>query len=166
MAHLVTNELSNYVLEELDNQGLGVNPNMDMPKPELPFDITGLGDEDLMILYTQFVIFSDFVNTQLSCAVIDEKELERQLSGLESSKLMQYTASAGAKTSVTAVKALVEDDDDIRSLKVQHLQKYAYRKMLETLANNSERDSAVCSRELTRRTSGDNFKTRSRKFVV
>lgn len=166
MAHLITNELSNYVLEELGNQGLGVNPNLDIPTPELPTDITLLGDEDLMVLYTHFVIFSDFVNTQLSCAVIDEKELDRQLSGLESAKMMKYTASAGAKASVTAVKALVEDDDDIRKLKIQHIQKYAYRKMLETLANNSERDSAVCSRELTRRTSGDNFKTRSRKFNV
>lgn len=166
MAHLITNELSNYVLEELGTQGLGVNPTLDIPTPELPTDITLLGDEDLMVLYTHFVIFSDFVNTQLSCAVIDEKELDRQLSGLESAKMMKYTASAGTKASVTAVKALVEDDDDIRKLKIQHIQKYAYRKMLETLANNSERDSAVCSRELTRRTSGDNFKTRSRKFNV
>jgi hypothetical protein len=166
MAHLVTNDLSNYVLGELAAQGLGVNPNLDIPNPELPTDITVLSDEDLMILYTQFVIFSDFVNTQLSCAIIDEKEMDRQLASLESAKMMKYTASAGAKTSVTAVKALVEDDEDVYKLKIQHLQKYAYRKMLETLANNSERDSAVCSRELTRRTSGDNFKTRSRKFVV
>lgn len=166
MAHLVTAELSQYVLNELSDQGLAVNPNLDVPKPELPLDITGIDDEDLMILYTQFVIFSDFVNTQLSCAVIDEKELERQLSALESAKMMDYNASAGPKTSVTAVKALVEADDDIRKLKIQHIQKYAYRKMLETMANNSERDSAVCSRELTRRTAGDNFKTRSRKFVV
>jgi hypothetical protein len=119
-----------------------------------------------MVLYTQFVAFSDFVNTQLACAVIDEKELERQINLAEAEAMVSQSGTSSTKTTVTAMKASMELEPGIRTTKLQHLQKYAYRKMLETQANNTERHSAVCSRELTRRTSSDNFKTRSRKFVI
>lgn len=166
MTNLITDQTSSSILDMLDGQGLGVDRAPDLNRPSLPEDITELGDEELMVLYTQFVSFSDFVNTQLSCAIIDEKELERLVDVAESGELMRQTGLANAKTSVTAIKALVELADSVREAKIAHIQKYAYRKLLETLANNSERDSAVCSRELTRRTSGDNFKTRSRKFTA
>jgi hypothetical protein len=74
--------------------------------------------------------------------------------------------SENPKSTVTSLKAMADSDESINALKKEHLNKYAYRKVLETMANNCERSSAVCSRELTRRTSGDNFKTRTRKFTV
>jgi hypothetical protein len=74
--------------------------------------------------------------------------------------------SANAKTTVTIIKALVDGDPTLADIRQESLVKYSYRKMLETMVNNYERSTAVCSRELTRRTSGDNFKTRSRKFTA
>jgi hypothetical protein len=162
---LITNDTSKYVLDALDKQGLSVDRELDLVKPELPADITELGDEELMLLYTQFSAYSDFVNTQLACAIMDEKEAE-QTAEYEESMAMLRQQSTNSKTTVTVMKAMVDSDPDIRFLKQDKLNKYAYRKMLETMANNCERSSAVCSRELTRRTSGDNFKTRTRKFTT
>lgn len=164
-AELITNSVSKYVLDEMDKQGLLVDREVELDRPSMPADITELNDEDLMLLYTKFSAYSDFVNTQLSCAIVDEKDLERQVD-YEESMAMLRLQSQHPKTTVTALKAMVDSDDNIRSLKQDHLNKYAYRKMLETMANNCERSSAVCSRELTRRTAGDNFKTRTRKFTI
>ena len=165
MSNLITNDASRYVLDTLDEQGLGIERETNIPRPSLPADITELNDEDLMILYTQFSAYSDFVNTQLSCAVVDEKDLERQVDYEESMAMLRLQAS-NPNTTGTALKAMVDSDPSIKDLKQAHMNKYAYRKVLETLANNCERSSAVCSRELTRRTSGDNFKTRTRKFTI
>lgn len=164
MSELITGELSSYIIDQLDEQGILVTKDAQNYRPHLPEDITELEDADLMVLYTQFIAYSDFLNTQLACAIIDEKELERQIGVSEASNMI--TLGANSKTTVTAMKATMEVNPEVRDLKIQHLQKYAYRKMLETLANNTERHSAVCSRELTRRTAGDSYKTRSRKFTA
>lgn len=165
MSNLITGDASKYVLDTLDEQGLGIERETTMPRPNLPADITVLDDEDLMRLYTHFSAYSDFVNTQLSCAIVDEKEIERQVD-YEESMAMLRLQDTHPKTTVTALKAMVDSEGSIKELKQDHMNKYAYRKVLETLANNCERSSAVCSRELTRRTSGDNFKTRNRKFNI
>lgn len=165
MTNLITGDSSKYVLDTLDQQGLGVERETTMPRPSLPADITVLDDEDLMRLYTHFSAYSDFVNTQLACAIVDEKDLERQVDYEESMAMLKLQAS-NPKTTVTALKAMVDSDPNIKSLKQEHINKYSYRKVLETMANNCERSSSVCSRELTRRTAGDNFKTRTRKFTI
>ena len=164
MSELITGDLSSYIVSQLDEQGIAIPKVAATYRPDLPEDITELEDEDLMVLYTQFIAYSDFLNTQLACAIIDEKELERRIGLAEAENMI--TQSTGTKTTVTAMKATLEVNDEVRAAKVEHLQKYAYRKMLETIANNTERHSAVCSRELTRRTAGDNYKTRSRKFTI
>jgi len=66
---------------------------------------------------------------------------------------------------VTLVRPQVASNKDVVELKEEHMHKFAYRKLIETMANNYDRGSSVCSRELTRRTSNDNFKTRAKKFT-
>lgn len=165
MSKLITSETSSYVLDTLDQQGLGLDRETFMPQPKLPGDITEIDDKDLMRLYTHFSAYSDFVNTQLACAIIDEKEAQRNIEYAESEAMLRHQ-SANAKTTVTIIKALVDGDPTLSDLRTDALNKYSYRKMLETMANNLERNTSVCSRELTRRTSGDNFKTRSNRFTA
>ena len=165
MSKLILDEVSDNILTELDTQGLPVDREVELIRPQLPPDITEVDDEELMLLYTQFSAYSDFVNTQLSCAIIDEKEIERKIEYAEAEALIRHHNAAG-KTTVTVIKAMVDVDPEITELKKLHTHKYAYRKLLETMSSNCERGSMVCSRELTRRTSGDNFKTRTRKFTV
>ena len=165
MTNLITGDTSKYVLDTLDQQGLGLDRETFTPRPSLPADITEVDDEELMRLYTHFSSYSDFVNTQLACAIIDEKEAQRNIEYAESEAMLRHQ-STNAKTTVTIIKALVDGDPSLGDLRQDALNKYSYRKMLETMANNLERSSSVCSRELTRRTSGDNFKTRSRRFTA
>ena len=165
MSNLVLDSVSQYVFDALDQQGLGIDRSAELTRPEMPDDITQISDEDLMLLYTRFSAYTDFVNTQLSCALVDEKELERQVNYEESSALIRHHGS-NAKMTVTMAMAMVDVDPGIVALKQRHMEKYAYRKILETMSSNYERGSAICSRELTRRTAGDNYKTRTRKFVT
>lgn len=162
---LITGDTSKYVLDTLDNQGLGLDREVELERPVLPVDITDISDEELMLLYTHFSSYSDFVNTQLACAVVDEKEAERRMDYAESERLLHHQ-TVNPKATVTVIKALVDGDAALADVRQEYLNKYSYRKVLETMASNCERSTAVCSRELTRRTAGDNFKTRSRKFTV
>jgi hypothetical protein len=165
MSKLITNDTSKYVLDMLDEQGLVVDRETFMPRPQLPADITELDDVDLMRLYTHLSAYSEFINNQLACAIIDEKDAQRTLDYAESEAMLRHQ-TGNAKTTVTIIKALVDGDPSLGDVRQDALVKYSYRKMLETMANNYERSSSVCSRELTRRTSSDNFKTRSRKFTT
>jgi hypothetical protein len=116
-----------------------------------------------MNLYTNFAAYTDFINTQLSCAIIDEKETERLIDVMTAGKTV--TMSTGkASDKVTIIKAQISADPDMINLENQLLARYAYRKMMETISTNCERSTAVCSRELTRRTAGDNYRSRTSKF--
>jgi hypothetical protein len=52
---------------------------------------------------------------------------------------------------VTAVKAEISVDPEVVSLDNDYEEKYAYRKLVEMLLNNHERDLQLVSREITRR---------------
>jgi hypothetical protein len=52
---------------------------------------------------------------------------------------------------VTLVKAQVSVDDNVVALSQRYEEKYAYRKLMEMLLNNHERDLTLVSREITRR---------------
>ena len=53
---------------------------------------------------------------------------------------------------VTLIKAQVLSDDKYMELEEDLLRAYAYRKMVEVISNNFERDVSLVSREITRRT--------------
>jgi hypothetical protein len=66
-----------------------------------------------------------------------------------------YSAKDNSKVKgerVTLIKAQVAADPKIMDLENQLTHAYAYRKMVEVVANNFERDVALVSREITRRT--------------
>lgn len=164
-AELMTSQISDYVLDTLANQGLGLSREVDLNQPQLPEDITAIDERELMNLYTQFSAYTDFINTQLSCAIIDEKETERLIDVLTATKTVQMSTGK-ASDKVTIIKAQISCDPEMINLENQYLARYAYRKMMETISNNCERSTAVCSRELTRRTAGDNYRSRSSKFTI
>jgi hypothetical protein len=162
-AELMTSNISDYVLDMLAAQGLGISRQVEISQPSLPEDITAIDERELMNLYTNFAAYTDFINTQLSCAIIDEKETERLIDVMTAGKTV--TMSTGkASDKVTIIKAQISADPDMINLENQLLARYAYRKMMETISTNCERSTAVCSRELTRRTAGDNYRSRTSKF--
>jgi hypothetical protein len=138
------------VLEVLKHQGLQVRTSMKMETPELPVDITELGDEDLMLLFSKLTAYNNFLATQFACAMIDERDAERSLDYEEGVAFLQSHAS---KSLASLVKAHVATNPKVVELKEVHSARYNYRKLLEVMVNNVERDTALVSRELTRRTS-------------
>jgi hypothetical protein len=52
---------------------------------------------------------------------------------------------------ITLVKAEIAVDETVQDLAMDYEEKYAYRKLVEMMLANYERDIALVSRELTRR---------------
>lgn len=145
--------------QALADQGLQLWGQPQIEMPILPPDLTAIGDEDLMILYSLLTSWSDYISTQVSCAQVDERAAERRLAHAEN-LLMISSGSNGDR--VTYARAQVAADTGIIALKDVVEETHAYRKLVESLAANVERDAALVSRELTRRTSSRSRSSSSR----
>lgn len=145
--------------DELLTQGLSLHPQPDTEIPVLPPDLTAIDDEDLMILYSLLTAWSDFVSAQVSCAQVDERAAEKKLAHSEN---LLMIASGDRGDRVTYARAQVAAEPTIVALKEEIETLHAYRKLVETLSLNIERDASLVSRELTRRTSSRNRTSPSR----
>lgn len=135
---------------ELMTQGLSLHPQPETEIPILPPDLTAIDDEDLMVLYSLLTAWSDFVSAQVSCAQLDERAAEKKLAHSEN---LLMIASGDRGDRVTYARAQVAAEPTIVALKEEIENLHAYRKLVETLSMNIERDASLVSRELTRRTS-------------
>ena len=132
------------------------------PIPEVPEDITGLGDEDLIGLMTLLTRWSEHLGVQLAMAEVDERwaeaamEKERAIASLAGtdSDLEAGVAKAHAYTASRA-KAKAYESEDFLEAEEKYYEAMSYRKLVAVLYNNSERWSALLSRELTRRVNRD-----------
>ena len=118
----------------------------------MPRDISVLDSEELSLLFTQLTAWSNYVAGQLSASQVDEKVLEKRKDILEAKLFLTLDNNKVKGERVTLIKAQVASDPKIIDLEDQLLNMYAYRKMLEVVANNFERDVSLVSREITRRT--------------
>ena len=145
---------SQRAVDTLAAQGMPgyLKPHIEMPY--LPSDLTAVGDEDLMGLYSLLTAWCDYVGAQVSAAQVDERAAEKRLAHSEN---LLLSASGDRGDRVTFAKAQIAVDPEIVALRQDIEEQHAYRKMVESLAANLERDSSLVSRELTRRTA-----TRSR----
>jgi len=133
--------------------------------PELPRDITDLGDEDLMELFVCLTSWSDYLSSQFAVAAIDEREASRYVTVLEA-KAMIANWKGGSGDRVAIAKANIALDPAVNAANEDLEVKHAYRKLIETLVQNIDRDSALVSRELTRRTSDNSVKVRARRYTA
>jgi hypothetical protein len=130
---------------------------LDFKKPELdqvqmPADITMLSSEQLAEKFTQLTAWADYIASQLAIAQIEERAAQRSLDVAENKLLVKLMASAGRGDRITLVKAQVSVDDTVLALAQTAEEKYAYRKLVEMMLSNHERDLQLVSREITRRT--------------
>lgn len=163
MIKLIRAESSNEVLDILTTQGIVIQKEMNLEAPMLPNDLTNLDDEDLIRLFQHLNEFSKFIKVQASCAQIDETESKKKMDYLEATLMIEHAAP---KATVSSIKAKVETDDDMKASMDDYNKKQYYRKMIDVMVSNLEADMHLVSRELTRRTSGGNFKTRGSKFTI
>jgi hypothetical protein len=133
----------------LDKLWRPVRPEFDYVA--LPHDITELSSEQLGEKFTKLTAWADYAASELAHAVIAEREAQRKLSILENTLLVQKMGAQVKGERVTLIKAQISIDPEVLELSQTYEEKYAYRKLVEMTLNNYERDLALISREVTRR---------------
>lgn len=117
----------------------------------LPADITLLSSEQLAELFTKLTAWADYIASDLVLAQIAERESLRNKNVAENRLLNSKMGSAVRGERITLVKAQVSVDEGVLALEQKYEEKYAYRKLVEMLLSNYERDLTLVSREITRR---------------
>ncbi len=147
----------------LKKANLLLSTRASVDRPQIPQDITGIDDDGLMELWARVSAYSDFVATQVACAQIDEKYAENNLE-LEIAKL-EISMPKEVKETAAYRKAKILTSPTIEGLQNTLLARHAYRKLIEVISSSLSKDSALLSRELTRRTSSGGFSARTRTLV-
>ena len=167
MTRLVLNwEDSEIPIKALADQGLLFRESIDLDVPELPADISRFDDEDLMELFTRLTAYSNFLNTQLALASIAEHNAEEHMDTTRSLALLEANVTKTTKDTVTLLKARISSDKVVVASAKEFNAKHNYRKLVEVMVNNTERDITLLSRDLTRRTSNTQSSTRSGRAVA
>lgn len=149
-------------LEEFKDWGLTFHrPEGD--QVTLPDDITDVSSEDLGSLFTKLTAWTDYIASQLALAQLEERTALRKKDILETKLLVQRTGNQVKGERITALKAEVSINPAVLALDNEYEEKYAYRKLVEMLLGNHERDLQLVSREITRR-SNDQRATRKEYF--
>lgn len=143
--------MSSLAVQEMAKQNINMWPEQAV-QPVMPKDISILDSDELSALFTQLTAWSNFVAGQLAAAQVDEHVLNKKKDSLEAKLFLDKDNSKVKGERVTLIKAQVAADSRIEDLDNQLTHAYAYRKMVEVVANNFERDVALVSREITRRT--------------
>lgn len=135
-------------VDAIKDQGFHLPPEPSR-KPFLPSDLDVLTDEALMEDFSLLTAWADYANAQVGLAVISEREAELEYD----KRVSDHYATAPKAKSVTQAKAEVLQDPKVYEARQELDRAHAYRRMVTDLADRYERDAAVMSRELTRRTS-------------
>lgn len=137
---------------------LPTRPRYDAPDP--PEDLTELSDAALMRLFARVTRWSEYLSAQVAAAEIDERYADARVDKIKALKSLEYK---GEKT-VTAAKAYAYTDDDYLAASEEQQRAYAFRKLISAVYDNSERTSALLSRELTRRVNRDVYDRRTDRW--
>ena len=141
--------------ELLEGQGFRLPDQPDAEdQPKLPADLSELDDSDLMEEFSLFTAWADYACAQVGLAVVAEREAERTLEGVEAD-VWRDQLRFNPKAPVAAVKAVMVSDTKVMEARSTLDKAYAYRRLVSDLADRYERDAAVLSRELTRRTQSE-----------
>lgn len=156
--------ISDLAVKKMAKQNIKMWPDQ-LEQPKMPKDISILDSDELSVLFTELTAWSNFVAGQLAAAQVDEHVLNKKKDSLEAKLFLDKDNSKVKGERVTLIKAQVAADPRIEDLENQLTHAYAYRKMVEVVANNFERDVALVSREITRRTN-DLRSNRKDKFAI
>jgi hypothetical protein len=118
---------------------------------KLPPDITDISSESLGELFTRLTSWTDYIASQVTLAQLEERAALKAKDFKENTMLVRRMGAQVKGERVTAVKAEIAIDPDVVALDNDYEEKYAYRKLVEMLLTNHERDLSLVSREITRR---------------
>lgn len=141
---------SKQAVDKLQGQSINMWPEQSA-QVKLPADISSVSSEELSNLFTKLTAWSNYVSTQLAAAQIDEKAIEKKLEYQYNTLMVTRMKKSAKGETVTLIKAEISLEPNIVKLEEELLEHYAYRKMVEVVFNNLERDVSLISREITRR---------------
>lgn len=118
---------------------------------QLPSDITAISSEQLGELFTKLTSWTDYIASQKVMAELDERAALKKKDLFENTMLIKRMGASVKGERITTVKAEISIHPQMVELEEEYEEKYAYRKLVEMLLNNHERDLALVSREITRR---------------
>lgn len=146
-------------LDKIYAQGFKMPESPDpADQPLLPNNLSDLNDRDLMEEFALFTAWADYAAAQVGLAVITERSAEMEL---EWQIGLHYRDAP--KQAVTVTKAEALQNPDVYEARKKLEEAYAYRRLVSDLVERYERDAAVISRELTRRTSEGSVKASRRE---
>lgn len=123
----------------------------DFDAPNIPADITLLSSEQLAETFSMITAWADFAASELATAHLAERAAQQKMELQENRLLVERMGSAVKGERITLVKAQISLDPEVRQLSTKYEEAYAYRKLVDMLLSNYERDLALVSREITRR---------------
>jgi hypothetical protein len=124
-------------------------PDFGMPRLEPVLD--ELNDKQLMELFVKFTRWADYFQNQLAIEEVSERSADAEVRRLEGLYMISHKPERVSEA-VTWVRAQMETDVEIKTAREALRVVYARRKLKQMLFEQAERDAAVVSRELTRRT--------------
>lgn len=143
-------EASKRAMEKLRGQGLSVTETYDYDAPNLPKDVTGLADEDVMDLYAKYVAYLEFINLQVWCAQTDKSEAEKEANLKKARKKLELKNSGKA---VAMIDAEIEVDPEFQESATKHQELVNYHGLLSIMSEKLSKDISFINREITRRVS-------------
>jgi hypothetical protein len=131
--------------------------------PEVPRDITGTDDRDLMQIFARYVAWENFIAEELVRAEIEETRAESAHKIAEARFLAGYESSRKSGV-VTEAKAAAKLDTAVGRAEQRRIMAYAKRKVLAVQQDSLQRTSAFLSRELSRRIGRDPVERRNARL--
>lgn len=130
--------------------------------PALPYDVTALSDQDLMILYSKFVNWSCYAAMRVVEARVNASAAKQNLNH------SQATASLNAtmEKTVAGRKAYAAADTQVQADEDAYLRAASLVEALEAVYKNSESRLNFCSRDLSRRQGARSTEQRASKWGI
>lgn len=129
--------------------------------PVLPTNLAEVSDRFLIDYMVRFTRYADYYSARVAFEEITESEAEKAVRRLEGLFMLRNKPEKPESGAVTMLKIKMEEDGEILAAREARSIVYARRKLQQMLLASAERDEAVCSRELTRRTEMEKGRRRS-----
>ena len=130
----------------LHSQGILLSQWAEKPiedPPDLPQDVTSVSDREIMGLLQKLTDWRKFLGVQVALAVVEERYADRGM--------IKITALKGYDFRKVDSKERAYSDAEYVQAEKDQADAYSYRKLIEALYENVDRDSFIVSREITRR---------------
>ncbi|MFF8283372.1 hypothetical protein ACF06W_11685 [Streptomyces albus] len=148
--------------DDLETMGFLKEERPDGLLPNLPYDVTTLTDQELMVLYGQFVSWTAYAAMRLVEARANEKAAKQNLN------YSAATASLNASTEKTVAgrKSAAAVDPQVQADEKAHLDALSLVEALEMVHKNVESRAQFCSRDLSRRQTSRDTESRAYRWGV